>query len=490
MKKILLVLAFIFLALLLVLLARTFLVGSRQLAPQPRESIAVGEDAAVARLAEATTFKTISHQIPWEFRGAAFTEFHAFLEKAFPAVHARLKREIVNDYSLWYTWEGSAPEAAPIVMLAHMDVVPVDAASEQSWTHPPFGGEVAEGFIWGRGTLDDKCSVVGILEATEALLKQGYQPRRTIYFAFGHDEEVGGEQGAAAMAALMKERNIHAWFTLDEGSAIVEGVLPGLNGPIALISLSEKGYIALELGVKGEGGHSSQPPPHTSIGILAEAVTKLEANPMPARFAGPLYDMLTFAGPEMGFPLRTVMSNMWLFKPVVQSQLTAADTTNAALRTTTAVTMINAGTKENVLPIQATATVNFRILAGDSSRDVIAHVVETIDDERITVTELTPEDTSEPSPVSRIDSAAFRLINQSVRNVMPTIPVAPGMTIGATDSKHYRDLADDNFRFTPLVMTSADLGTIHGTNERVAVDNYLRAIQAFGEILRNAGSAE
>lgn len=489
MKKILLALGLLILVLLIVLLGRTFLVSSKQLAPQSHAPLALDDDAVVQRLAKAVTYKTISHQIPWEFRGAAFTEFHAFLKEAYPRVHATLKREVVNEYSLWYTWAGSSPEEKPVVFLAHMDVVPVDKSSEQNWTQPPFDGVVDDGYIWGRGTLDDKCSVLGILEATEALLEAGYQPKRTLYFAFGHDEEVGGNHGAKAMADLMKERNIQAWFTLDEGSGIVDGIIPGVSTPIGLISLSEKGYVTVELSAEGQGGHSSQPPANTSIGILAQAITKLEANPMPARFEGPLYDMLTYAGPEMSFPLRMVMANMWLFKPVVQAQLAGGATTNAALRTTTAVTMMNAGTKENVLPIQAKATVNFRILAGDTSDDVIAHVKDTIDDARVTVTVLNPEELSEPSPVCRVDSEGYRIINQSLRNVMPDIPVAPGMTVGATDSKHYVDVADDNFRLQPVVYTPEDLASMHGTNERIAIDNYLRAIQIFGELLRNASSA-
>jgi carboxypeptidase PM20D1 len=489
MKFLLKALGLIIVVIVVVVLGRTLLVSSKQLDPQPHDPIPLDEDGAVARLAQSTTFNTISHQIPWEFRGSAFTDFHAFLQESFPQAHETLAGEVINDYSLWYTWEGTNPDLPPVVLLGHMDVVPVDTASEQAWTQPPFEGVVADGYIWGRGTLDDKSSVMGILEATETLIVEGFKPARTIYYAFGHDEEVGGNNGAKAMADLMKERDIHAWFTLDEGSAIVDGVVPGLDGPIALISLSEKGYVTLELSVEGEGGHSSQPPPHTSIGILAAAITKLENNPMPARFEGPLYDMLTYAGPEMAFPLRMVMSNMWLFKPIVQGQLEGGNTTRAALRTTTAVTMMDAGTKENVLPIQAKATVNFRILAGDSSEDVIAHVTETIADERVTVTELNPEETSEPGPVSDVEGAAYALVNQAVRNVMPDTPVAPGMTIGATDSKHYHDVADDNFRFMPVVMTSEDLGTIHGTNERIAIDNYLRAIQIWGEILQKAGAA-
>jgi len=466
--------------------ARTALFTSVQLAPQPREALAVDQEQAVARFAKALTFKTISHQIPWEFRGSEFTEFHAFLAASFPAAHAALQREVVSDYSLFYTWPGSDPALPPIVLLAHMDVVPVDAGSAEAWTHPPFDGVVADGRVWGRGALDDKSSVMAILETTEALLAAGWTPKRTIYYCFGHDEELGGVLGAKVMAGMLAERGIKAWFSLDEGSGIVEGVLPGLDVPVALIATGEKGYVSLELKVMGAGGHSSQPPPQTSIGILAAAITKLEADPFPARLAGPLAAMFDTIGREMALPLKTVLANLWLFKPVLIGQLAADATTNAALRTTTAATIMEAGTKENVLPIQSRAVVNFRILPGDSVEGVVERVTNIVNDERVQVTILAEHDVHEPSPVSDTGSDSYRIIAQSSRNVHPHIPVGPGMSLGGTDSKHFYDVAENCYRFQPFLFGPEGLAAIHGTDEHMYIDRYMDGIQLYAEILRNA----
>jgi len=362
----------------------------------------------------------------------------------------------------------------------------VDAGSAEAWTHPPFDGVVADGRVWGRGALDDKSSVMAILETTEALLAAGWAPKRTIYYCFGHDEELGGANGAKVMAGLLAERGIKAWFSLDEGSGIVEGVLPGLEVPAALIATGEKGYVSLELKVMGEGGHSSQPPPQTSLGILAAAITKLEAEPFPARLSGPLAAMFDTMGREMSLPLKAVLANQWLFKPLLISQLAASPTTNAALRTTTAATIMEAGTKENVLPIQSRAVVNFRILPGDTVEDVLEHTKRVVSDDRVEIAILPDSDVTPPSPLSDPASDSYQLIAQSVRNVHPHIPVGPGMTLGGTDSKHFYGVAENCYRFQPFLFGPEGLAAIHGTDEHLYIDRYLDGIQLYAEILRNA----
>ncbi len=468
-----------------VLLVRTYTYPSLQVETGPWEPVTFDADAAADHLAGAIRIKTISHQIPWEQRLSAFTEFHAYLAETFPKAHAAMTREVVNDYSLLYTWEGSDPEAQPILLLAHMDVVPVDGASAQEWTHPPFDGVVADGHIWGRGAIDDKCSVIGILEAVEALSAEGFQPKRSIYLAFGHDEEIGGKMGAGKMAALLEARGVKAWFCLDEGSAAVDGIIPGIDWPIALIAIAEKGYVTLELVAMGEGGHSSQPPAQTSLGVLAAAIAKLEAQQMPGGLRGPFRQLFEYAAPEMTFPMNVVMSNLWITAPLVKRIMLGDPTTAAALRTTTAATIMEAGTKENVLPIKSRAVVNFRILPGDTSEDVVAHVKAVVNDDRVRI-KILGTDTSEPSPVSDPESESYRLLARSVRQVFDGAPVAPGMTLGATDSKHYHAVADNVYRFQPQVLSSADLAGIHGTDERIEIENFLRGIRTYAQIIKAA----
>lgn len=467
------------------LLWRTFTNTSRQLTVNPIAPTTLDNDAVARHLAGAITHKTISFQAPWEVRGDEFKQFHQYLAETFPKLHATLKREVVADNALLYTWPGSDASMAPIVLLAHMDVVPVDKASERDWTHPPFAGEIADGYIWGRGAIDDKSSVISILEATEHLISSGFAPRRTIYFAFGSDEELGGTT-AKAIADVLKSRQIMAEFTLDEGSGIVQGIVPGVARPLALVGLGEKGYLTLTLNVKGEGGHSSQPPAHTAIGILSEAITRLENNPLSDRLEGPMLDMLRTAGPEMSFPMKLVMSNLWLFKPVIMAQFAKSKTTAAALHTTTAVTMMNAGTKENVLPIDATATVNFRILQGDTVASITEHVKRVINDERVQVAQNAGQDAMEAGRISETDSPAFKLLARTAREVMPECAVGPSLVLGATDSKHYYEVSKNQYRFQPMLFTDADLKTIHGTNERIAIDNLARAVQFYIQLLKNA----
>lgn len=485
MKKIALLLLLAALLAAGVLAGRTATYRSRQLPPEPATPVAVDPRAAADRLAGAVRFRTISHQIPWEFRGSAFTDLHDYLAAAYPRAHETLRREVVAQYSLLYTWPGADPALPPIVCLAHLDVVPVDAATALAWEQPPFDGVVTETHVWGRGTLDNKSGVTGLLEAAEALIAEGWAPRRTIHFAFGHDEELGGPHGAGSIARLLEERGVRAWFTLDEGSGIVDGILPGVDTPVALISVAEKGYATIALTARAPGGHSSNPPAHTTLGRVARAIARLEENQMPARLEGPLLTMLDHVGPEMTLPLRAVMANLWLFRPLLRAQLLRDPTTAAALRTTTAPTIMNAGTKENVLPMEAKAMVNFRILPGDTPEDVLAHVVRVVNDPEVEIAIADEHEAIRPSAVSDHTGEAFARIARSIRQIHPRVPVAPGMTIAGTDSKHYYRVAENNYRFQPLIFTKDDLATIHGINERVRIENYVDKIRVYAQILRN-----
>ncbi len=471
-----------------VLLARTAMMPSRQVDPPPYTPVTFDAQRAAAHLAEAVRFKTLSHQDSAQFDPEPFEQFRAFLAERYPKAHAAMQREIVGGHSMLYTWPGGDPAAAPIILLAHYDVVPVEPGTEGDWAHPAFEGVIADGFVWGRGAIDFKCGVIAILEAVEALLAEGFQPRRTVHLAFGHDEEIGGLNGAARMAALLEERGVKAHFLLDEGAAVVEGVMPGIAGPVALVGLAEKGYLSLELVVEGKGGHSSTPPPQTNIGILATAVARLEKNQLRARLEGPVREMFAHAGPEMTFPMRLVMANMWLFQPLVKRQLTALPTTNAALRTTTATTIFQAGTKENVLPAHARAIVNFRILPGETADTVLEHARRVVNDSRVRIAPVNPDDINNPTPVARTDTPAYRALAMSLRQIYPDAIVAPALTLGGTDAKHYYGVAENIYRIQPMRFTQEDLHRIHGSNERLAIENLADGIRVYAQIIRNTAS--
>lgn len=483
MKKFFLVLGLSLLVLAAVLVVRAATLESRQIQAEPVKDLAVDSRAVAERLAAAVRFPTISHEDGKHVEAAAFQGLHQHLQQSFPRVHAAMTREAVADHSLLYTWKGRDPSLAPILLMSHLDVVPVEPGTEKDWTHPAFSGLIAGGYVWGRGTLDDKVGVLAILEAAEMLLARGFQPQRTVYLAFGHDEEVGGGKGAAAIARLLEKRRVRPELILDEGGIIAEGMVDGIERPIALVGTAEKGYVSVELVAEAEGGHSSMPPAHGAIGKLAAAIERLENHPMPARIEGVTKQSFEYLAPEMPFGPRLVLANLWLFEPVAERQFGAEPGANARIRTTAAATVFHAGIKENVLPHRARAVVNFRILPGDSVADVLRHVRETVGPEiRANPTGVGK---SEPSPESDAGAPAFGMIQRTLAQVFPGIVVAPNLLSGGTDTKHYARLSRNVYRFLPIRIRSEDLARFHGTNERVSVESYAEAVKFYAQLLRN-----
>jgi carboxypeptidase PM20D1 len=464
------------------LVAALALVGF--LAPRASWGLAAATDPAAENLSRALQFQTISFQDASAVDAGTFLAFHAFLEKTFPLIHQRLTREVVGDLGLVYTWKGADPAAKPIILLAHMDVVPIAPGTLPDWTYPPFEGRIADGFIWGRGSMDCKGILMAIMESVEGLLAQGYQPRRTVYLCFGHDEEVGGWRGAAKIAALLKSRGVTAEFVIDEGGMIVDGKVMGIAKPLAMIGIAEKGYLSLELTVKTAGGHSSMPPRETAIGILAAAITRLQANPFPAKIGGVSALTMERLAPEMPSALRFALKNRWLFGPVIEQKLAQNAATDAMIRTTTAPTIIAAGTKENVLPQEARAVVNFRLLPGDRVADVIARVNKTIADPRVAVATIGVA--NEASSISSIDSPGFKILERTITDLFPETVIAPYLVLGGTDSRLYEPICDSIFRFAPMRIGPEDQERAHGTNERIGVANYHELIAFYTRLIRNS----
>ena len=432
-------------------------------------------------LGESIRFRTISRQGQGDASGSEFLKLHAFLKKKFPLFHKNLKKEIVLDYSLLFTWPGSDPALKPVVLMAHMDVVPIDSSTRDKWEEAPFSGLVKNGFIWGRGTIDDKGTFIAQLLAIEELLKIGFRPRRTVYLAFGHDEEIES-RGAKSIAALLEQRGVDAEFVLDEGGNVSVGIVPGVKPPVALIGITEKGYMTIELSAKGEGGHSSMPPKNTAVGIVSAAIQRLEANPLPARLEGAALLMLEHTGPYMPFVQKLGIANLWLLDGLVRAQLGAGRAGAATLRTTTAATMFSAGVKDNVLPTRAQATVNFRILPGDTIESVLAHVKETINDNRVMI-KLDPASRN-PSPVSDINSPGYKLLSEIIiPGSFPDSFASPYMVLGGTDAYYFTNISKNVFRFTPLKMNSADLKRFHGINERISVKAFENMVLFYAELL-------
>jgi carboxypeptidase PM20D1 len=445
--------------------------------------VAVDENAAAMRLGAAIRFQTIASIEDPHQNADAFRAMHAHIEASYPAFRAATKREIVADYSLLFTWEGSDANAPPIALLAHQDVVPIAPGTEPNWQVPPFDGVIRDGYIWGRGSWDDKGNLFAMLEGAEALMKQGFRPKRTIYFAFGADEEISGKRGASAMAKLLQSRGVKLDFVFDEGLLITDGILKGIDRPVALIGVGEKGYVTLDLSATATPGHSSLPPRDTAIGTLSAALARLERSPFPASIGGVMRDTLETAAPEMSGVNRIALTNLWLLEPLVRMQMEKTSQTAAAIRTTTALTIFNAGNKENVLPGNATATVNFRLLPGETEASVIERVRSVVADGRIGITPK-PGNT-DPPPVTSTTSANYRAIKRTIREIFPDAIVAPGLMVAATDSRNYIGVTDSIFRFSPVRATAEDLKRFHGTDERLSISNYADMIRFYQRLLQN-----
>ncbi len=470
-----------------VLAFNTWRKGSRQLNVPAIAVLAVDEAGAAARLGEAVRLRTLSSRDDAALNADQFRQLHALLQARFPKTHAALTREVVGGLSLLYTWQGSNPKAQPILLMAHQDVVPVAPGTDQDWSVDAFSGMLKDGFVWGRGAWDDKGNLMAQMEAVEMLVASGYQPERTVYLAYGADEEIGGLRGAARIAALLKQRQVRLDFVVDEGLLITEGIMPGLAKPAALIGVAEKGYLSVVLKLAATPGHASMPPPKgtSAIAMMSAALKRIDDDQLPGGIRGVAADMFATVAPEMTGFSRVALSNLWLFGPLVQKQLEAGASTNAMLRTTTALTIVNAGNKDNVLPGRAEATVNFRLLPGDSKEQVLARV-------KNQVKQATGSDQFElfalpgavdASKVTPMDSAQYQLLNRTIREVFPGTLVAPGLMIGATDSIHFGDISDHIFKFSPVRAKPQDLPRFHGTNERIAVGNLTELIRFYHRLL-------
>ncbi len=454
--------------------------------PQTHESVElINVDSAVTakHLSEAVRFKTVTMQNRADTDWPVFGAFQEWMRETYPDFYKAVKTEQIDTYAQLNIWQGSDPSLAPLVLMAHQDVVPAHM-EDGGWEYEPFAGVIAKGFVYGRGSIDDKGSLIAILEAANKLAASGYTPKRTVIFAFGHDEEVAGT-GAKAIVDVLKARGVHPWAVIDEGGAILTG-MGGVPGQIASIGVAEKGYLTLKLTAKARGGHSSTPPKYTAIGALAKAIEDVENHPFVNKRDKVMTAMLELTAERMSFGKRMVISNLWLFGPLVDIKLRANDLTHAMMGTTIAPTIIKAGFKENALPREATALINFRIHSRDSIKSVTEHVRAAISDPKI---EVSANDNigAEPSPVSQINAGPFLWLKKVIGETFPDALPVPNTVVGGTDSRHYAAITSDIYRFAPYVFDATDIERIHGLNERMNVKAFAKAVQVYAELIKQAG---
>jgi carboxypeptidase PM20D1 len=439
----------------------------------------------VERLSQAIQYQTVSTINQYEGDDKPFEEFNRFLFKSFPSAVSKLTLEYTSEYSLLFSLEGQDPSKAPVLLIAHSDVVPaqsIGADSATRWQHQPFSGHIDEQYIWGRGTLDNKSAILAIFEAIEKRIDANEpDPQRTLYIAITHDEEVGGHQGAKRIANFLKNQNIHPYFILDEGQAVTQGIVPNVEKPVALIGVSQKGYMTIELSAKGEPGHSMIPPKATSISKLSNAIDLLTKSPMPTKMTRPVKAMFRQLSHEMEFPNNVILFHTWLSEPMVSSQLEKSPTTDALIRSSMSVNMISGGVAENVLPRHASALMNYRIAPHNSSDEILSHVRKTIAGTGVELRVVSAIE--EPTPITNHDHDGYRIIEQSIVEIFPGTVVAPSITLATTDSRHFTDLSPTILRFCPIIITKNDLKRFHGANERISISNYLQMIDFYGRLI-------
>lgn len=440
-------------------------------------------DAAIERFRHLLRIATVSMDSAAPVTDdAAFIAFRDALERLYPGVHRTLRREVVGDYSLLFHWRGT-DAGAPLVLMAHIDVVPVVPGE---WAHPPFEatvvgeGDAAE--IHARGAVDDKGALVAILEAVEELVTAGVTPVRDVYLAFGHNEEVAGD-GARQIVEVLRERGVRPALVLDEGGAVVQGVLPGVGVPTAMIGVAERGVMTVRLTARELGGHASTPPREPATARLARAVHRLHRRPFPPRLVAPVRAMFETVAPHTTGPLRIVLASIGVSgRLLVRVLPRLGPELNALVRTTAVVTEMSGATGANVLATTAKASLNVRLLPGDTVAAAVRRIRSTVRDPLV---EIDVESASEASPVSPWAGPAWdRLVAATASALGTEVVPTPYIQLGASDSRWFTAISDSVYRFTPFHLTREEREALHSHDERIRAGVWLRGIDFYRELIR------
>lgn len=442
------------------------------------EPLTVDGEKATADLAEMIKCKTISHRDASLDDTAEFEKFEQLLPTLFPKVFANCQLEKPSDRSILLRWRGKS-DKEPTVLMSHYDVVSVE---ESDWDKPAFEGIVENGFLWGRGTLDTKGTLNGILQAAEALIGEGFVPNNDVYFAFGGNEEVNGD-GAKHIVDLFRERGITPGLVVDEGGAVCEKVFPGVKKPIALIGTGEKGQLNIQYTVKGGGGHSSSPLANGPVVRLSKACLNVESASFKYTLTPPTKELFDTAGRYSSFLYRLIFANQWCFGPVlgIYSKLAGGEF-NAIVRTTTAFTQMSGSKGANVIPADARMVSNHRIIPGETVESVVAHVTKAVNDDKVQVSVINGIN---PSVISLTDCEAYDRVRNAVADTWQDAIVSPYLMVAGSDSRHWGVISDKVYRFSAMALSKEERGTIHGNNERIPLETISRTVEFYLRLIRN-----
>ncbi len=463
--------------LLAVIILRAVLFNPKKQPPVSDAEITFDRNAAVAALQELVKCKTISYNDPDLEDDGEFKKLISLLPDLYPRVFDACSFQELPDRALLLRWPGKS-EAAPTVLMAHYDVVPVD---ESKWDKPPFSGIIENGVLWGRGTLDTKVTMNGALSAANHLIGQGFIPENDIYFAFSGGEEVNGK-GAANIVDYFIKHSIQPALVVDEGGGVVENVFPGVKEPCGLIGIAEKGMINVQYSVKSNGGHASAPPVKTPLTTLSQACLSIIRHPFKMHLTKPAAEMFDTLGRHSGFALKLVFANLWLFKPVLDMICKASGgEMNALVRTTTAFTQAQGSDARNVIPTEATLVSNMRLNPADSVASATAYLKKTVGNEDVQITVL---ESSEPSPISETNCPAWDKVAGAVAETWRGCIVAPYLMVQCSDSRHYGKLSNHVYRFSAMDLTSEERKTIHGNNERIRLEALHRCVEFYIRLIQ------
>lgn len=478
MTYLLLSLAALIVVFLALIVVRALLFRPKQVAPVVPGEAVVNEQAAVDHLAEMIRCKTISYYEDERIDKAEFDKFRALLKKFYPTVFSKCACEELGPSGILFTLKGKSAQK-PSVFMSHYDVVPVE---EEQWSKPAFAGVVEDGVLWGRGTLDTKTTLLGVMEAAEQLLREGFIPENDMYFAFGGDEEVAGKSQPAIVEAL-RARGIQPALVLDEGGAVVEDVLPGVKKPCAMVGIAEKGIMDVQFAIEGAGGHASAPPPHTAIGRLSRMVTRIEAKPFPFALTRSAAEMFDTLERYSSFGYRLIFANLWFFLPLLNMiSKKAGGPLNAMMRTTCAFTMAEGSKASNVLPSCASMVANLRIVSGSTCEATLERLKARVDDDGIRTSVIHGMD---PSAISKTKGYGWEKLTQAIGETWPEAVVSPYLMYAASDSRHYGAISDSVYRFATMELTLEERESIHGHDERIPVSKIVKTVQFYVRLMRN-----
>lgn len=462
---------------LIILVIRALMFTPEKMGETVASEIETNHEKIVQDMQDFIRCKTVSNRDESKVDRAEFVKFENLIKERFPLVFSNMNFEHVGKTGFLFFLEGETHDN-PSVCMAHYDVVPVD---EKGWSKPAFEGLIEDDCIWGRGTLDTKGTLLAILEAAEQLFKEGYKPKRDLYFSFSGEEEIDGDS-CPDIVKHLEEKGVVPGFVLDEGGAVVENAFPGVSEECAMIGIGEKGSVNMDAVISGMGGHASTPPKHTSLGLLAKAIEAIEDHPFERHLSKPVREMFDTLGRYSSFGYKLIFANLWCTLPLLDMICKkSGGELNAIMRTTVAVTRAKGSKAYNVIPPEASFGINMRLMAPDTIESATEYLNKVIDNDKISINLVNGMN---PSIYSDTDCEGWNTLKAVIHNTWPEAIVSPYMMVACSDSRHYCRITDKVYRFSPQKLSKEERLMIHGNDERIPIPTLIKTVEFYIKLLK------